>query len=99
MSKFTDEQIEKEFRRIDKNDNKSITMQELRNYYIPMQEMLGVAPQVAEQEIQGFLKQLDTDNDKLISFEGKNNSFYSYTLPYFSLTIFFLEFKKFLTRN
>jgi Ca2+-binding EF-hand superfamily protein len=67
----TDEQLEKEFKRIDKNNDKSITITELKNYYLPMQEMLGIAPQLAEQEIQGLIKRLDTDHNGTISLEGK----------------------------
>jgi len=66
----SDEQLEKEFRRIDKDHDNSITIDELRKYYLPMQEMLGVKPELAEQEIQGLLKRLDTDNSGTISFEG-----------------------------
>ena len=56
MSSVNEEQLKKEFRRIDKDDDGSITVEELKKYYMPMQEMLGVAPQVAEQEIRGLLK-------------------------------------------
>lgn len=66
-----DEQLEKEFKRIDKNNDKSITITELKNYYLPMQEMLGIAPQLAEQEIQGLIKRLDTDHNGKISLDGK----------------------------
>lgn len=67
---LTEEQLRKEFRRVDKDNDGSITLAELRNYYLPMQEMLGVNPKVAEQEIQGLIKRLDTDNSGTISFEG-----------------------------
>jgi Ca2+-binding EF-hand superfamily protein len=67
---LTEEQLRKEFRRVDKDNDGSITVEELRKYYLPMQEMLGVQPQVAEQEIQGLLKRLDADNSGTISFEG-----------------------------
>ena len=68
---MTDEQLRKEFDRVDKDKSGSITIQELRNYYIPMQEMLGVAPEIVEQEIRGLIKRLDTDNSGTISFEGQ----------------------------
>ena len=67
---MSDEQLKKEFRRIDKDNDGSVTVEELKKYYLPMQEMLGVAPQVAEQEIRGLLKRLDVDNSGTISFEG-----------------------------
>ncbi|CAF0732291.1 unnamed protein product [Rotaria sordida] len=69
MANITDEQLEKEFKRIDKNNDKSITIQELRQYYVPMQEMLGISQEAAEQEIQGIIKRLDIDQDGRISFE------------------------------
>ena len=71
MSSITEEQLRREFRRIDKNDDGSITIEELKSYYVPMQEMLGVSPEVAKQEIIGLLKRLDVDNSGTISFEGK----------------------------
>jgi Ca2+-binding EF-hand superfamily protein len=71
MASMSEEQLRKEFRRVDKDNDGSITVEELRKYYLPMQEMLGIAPQVAEQEIQGLLKRLDADNSGTISFEGK----------------------------
>lgn len=71
MASTTEEQLRREFRRIDKNDDGSITVEELKNYYIPMQEMLGMSPEVAKQEIIGLLKRLDVDNSGTISFEGK----------------------------
>jgi Ca2+-binding EF-hand superfamily protein len=67
----SDKELEKEFKRIDRNNDKSITFEELRKYYLPLQEMLGIAPQLAEQEIQGLIERLDTDNDGKISLEGK----------------------------
>jgi Ca2+-binding EF-hand superfamily protein len=72
MASLTEEQLRKEFRRVDKNNDGTITVAELRKYYLPMQEMLGVKPELAEQEIQGLLKRLDTDNSGTISFEGIN---------------------------
>ncbi|CAF3476253.1 unnamed protein product [Rotaria sp. Silwood1] len=69
MPTISDEQLEKEFKRMDKNNDKSITVEELRHYYLPMQEMLGVPQQVAEQEIQGLMKRLDVDHDGRINFE------------------------------
>jgi Ca2+-binding EF-hand superfamily protein len=67
----SDEQLEKEFRRIDKNNDQSITVEELRKYYVPMQEMFGISPQLAEQEMQGLMRRLDTDHSGTISLEGK----------------------------
>jgi Ca2+-binding EF-hand superfamily protein len=67
---LSEEQLRKEFRRVDKDNDGSITIEELKKYYLPMQQMLGVSPQAAEQEIQGLLKRLDTDNSGTISFEG-----------------------------
>jgi len=70
MASLSEEQLRKEFRRVDKDNDGTITIEELKKYYLPMQEMLGVNPKVAEQEIQGLLKRLDTDNSGTISFEG-----------------------------
>ncbi|CAF2479423.1 unnamed protein product [Rotaria sp. Silwood2] len=69
MANLSDEQLQKEFRRLDKNDDKSITVAELKQYYVPMQEMLGVPQEIAEQEIQGFMKRLDVDHDGRITFD------------------------------
>ncbi|CAF0788990.1 unnamed protein product [Adineta ricciae] len=69
MSALSEEQLRKEFRRIDKDNDGSITIEELRKYYLPMQEMLGIRSEVAEQEIQGLVKRLDSDNNGSISFE------------------------------
>ncbi|CAF1310105.1 unnamed protein product [Adineta steineri] len=69
MAAFTEEQLRKEFRRVDKDNDGSITVEELKKYYLPMQEMLGVKAEVAEQEIKGLLKRLDVDNSGTISFE------------------------------
>jgi len=71
MASMSEEQLRKEFRRVDKDNDGSITIAELKKYYLPMQEMLGISPQVAEQEIQGLLKRLDTDHSGTISFEGR----------------------------
>ena len=71
MSSLNEEKLLKEFRRIDKDNDGSITIEELRKYYVPMQEMLGMTSQAAEYELQGLLKRLDTDNSGTISFEGK----------------------------
>jgi Ca2+-binding EF-hand superfamily protein len=76
MSAITEDKIQKEFRRLDKNDDKSITIEELRKYYLPIQEMFGVPPPVAEQEIQGLLQRLDSNNDGKISFDGRKNILY-----------------------
>ena len=72
----SDEQLEKQFKQIDKDHDGSITMDELRKYYLPMQEMLGIAPQLAEQEIIGLMRRLDKDNGGTISLEGKKTSFF-----------------------
>ena len=72
MSSLTEEQLRREFRRIDKDNDGSITVEELKKFYLPMQEMLGCSPQGAEQEIIGVLKRLDTDHSRTISVEGKN---------------------------
>ncbi|CAF1260454.1 unnamed protein product [Rotaria sordida] len=69
MASLSEEQLRKEFRRMDKNGDGSITVEELRQYYKPMQEMLGVAPELVEQEIQGLIKRLDVDDSGTISFE------------------------------
>ncbi|CAF2632059.1 unnamed protein product [Rotaria sp. Silwood2] len=69
MSHFTDEQIEKQFRQMDENNDKLITIAELRSYYIPLKERFGVSQKEAEQQIQRYLKQLDTDRNGNISFE------------------------------
>ena len=58
MSALSDEQLKKEFRRIDKDNDGSITVEELEKYYLPMQEM------------RGLLKRLDVDNSGVNSFEG-----------------------------
>lgn len=68
---MSEEQLRKEFRRMDKDNDGSITAEELKKYYLPMQEMLGIDPKMAEQEMQGLLRRLDTDNSGTISFEGK----------------------------
>ncbi|CAF0861533.1 unnamed protein product [Adineta ricciae] len=57
------------FKSINKDNDGSITIEELRKYYLPMQEMLGIRSEVAEQEIQGLVKRLDSDNNGSISFE------------------------------
>jgi Ca2+-binding EF-hand superfamily protein len=86
----SDEQLEKEFKRIDKDKSGSITVEELRSYYLPMQEMLGIAPQLAEQEIQGLVRRLDLDGNGNISLEGKERIFFN-TLYYPSTNyVFFL---------
>ncbi|CAF1066107.1 unnamed protein product [Rotaria sordida] len=69
MASLSEEQLRKEFRRMDKDGDGSITVEELRQYYKPMQEMLGVAPALVEQEIQGLIKRLDVDDSGTISFE------------------------------
>jgi Ca2+-binding EF-hand superfamily protein len=82
---MSDEQLTREFRRVDEDNDGSITIEELKKYYLPMQEMLGVAPQVAEQEIRGLLKRLDVDNSGTISFEGNVvRSFVQQLVIYFS---------------
>ena len=71
MSSISEEQLRKEFARLDKDNDGSITVEELRKYYTPMQEMLGIHKDVAEEEIKGMLKRLDGDHSGTISFEGK----------------------------
>ncbi len=58
-----------------------------------MQEMLGVNPEAAEQEIQGLLNRLDTDHSGTITFEGIS----SYSLN--KIIFFFIEFKLFFTKH
>ncbi|CAF3516015.1 unnamed protein product [Rotaria sp. Silwood1] len=70
MASLNEEQLRKEFRRMDKDGDGSITVDELRQYYKPMQEMLGISPQMVEQEINGLIKRLDVDDSGTISFEG-----------------------------
>lgn len=70
----SDEQLEKQFKQIDKDHDGLITIDELRKYYLPMQEMLGLSPQLAEQEIVGLMRRLDTDNGGTISLEGKQKT-------------------------
>ena len=72
----TDEQLEKQFKQIDKDHSGSITIDELKKYYLPMQEMLGIAPQLAEQEIIGLMRRLDTDHGGTISLEGKQTELF-----------------------
>lgn len=72
----SDEQLEKEFKKIDKDNSGSITVDELRKYYLPMQEMLGVSPQLAEQEIVGLMRRLDTDHGGTITLEGKEKTLF-----------------------
>ncbi|CAF0969716.1 unnamed protein product [Rotaria sp. Silwood1] len=69
MASLNEEQLRKEFRRMDKDGDGSITVDELRQYYKPMQEMLGISPQMVEQEINGLIKRLDVDDSGTISFE------------------------------
>ena len=99
MSSLTEEQLRREFRRIDKDNDGSITVEELKKFYLPMQEMLGVSPQVAEQEIIGLLKRLDTDHSGTISFEGKTKV-YSKKKSFSSSFVSFLrlEFKLFFSK-
>lgn len=96
MANLTEEQVEKEFRRLDKDDSKFITFDELRAYYVPMQEMLGISKEIAEQEILGFMRRLDADFNGRISFEGKNNR-KCYSLITYGF--FYLEFKNFVKKS
>jgi Ca2+-binding EF-hand superfamily protein len=89
---LSEEQLRKEFRRVDKDNDGSITIDELKKFYMPMQEMLGVKPEAAEQEIKGLLKRLDTDNSGTISFEGKYLFLKKILI---NLFFFFIEFKLF----
>jgi len=78
----SDEELEKQLKRLNKDNDKPITIVELRKYYLLTQEKLGIAPQLAEQEIQGLIKRLDIDANGKISFEGKNkNSFHIFHQP------------------
>lgn len=67
---LNEEQLRREFNKIDKNGDGSITVEELENYYIPRIQMLGISPEVARQEIIGLVKRLDVDNSGTIDFEG-----------------------------
>ena len=67
---MSEAQLRKEFARVDKDNDGTITIEELRKYYTPMQEMLGISKQLAEQEIRGLIKRLDVDDSGTISFEG-----------------------------
>lgn len=78
MASVTEEQLRKEFARLDKDNDGSITVEELRKYYMPMQEMLGIHKDVAEQEIQGMLKRLDNDHSGTISFEGETRGAFAF---------------------
>ena len=97
MAEISDEQLRKEFKRLDKDNDGTITIEELKQYYIPMQEMLGIAPQLVEQEIRGLIKRLDVNNDGVISFEGKNN--FPILFIYHIFFIFSSEFKQFITKT
>jgi Ca2+-binding EF-hand superfamily protein len=87
MASSTDEQLRKEFKRMDKNNDNTITIEELKKYYLPMQEMLGISPQLAELEIQGLVKRLDNDQNGTISFEGKKRCFSIDCLYFYSCRI------------
>lgn len=67
----SDDQLKRDFNQVDKDNDGSITVDELREYYLPMRKMLGITPELAEQEIQGSLERLDIDENGKISFEGK----------------------------
>ncbi|CAF1160894.1 unnamed protein product [Rotaria sordida] len=69
MSRLTDQQLEKEFKQMDKNNDKSVTIAELRSYYIPMKERFGVSSKAVEQDVQRYLKRVDTDRNGKISFQ------------------------------
>ncbi|CAF0831433.1 unnamed protein product [Adineta ricciae] len=73
MAALSDEQLRIEFDKLDTNKDNAITIDELRKYYIPMQEMLGISKQLAESEIEGLIKRLDTDNDRKITFDEFKN--------------------------
>ena len=95
MSNFTDEQLKKEFDKIDKDRDNAITIEELKTYYLPMQEMMGISRQLAEMEIQGMVKRLDVDHNDRITFEGKRASL-RLAQFYFSPL---LEFKQFIGKK
>ena len=80
MTTHSDEQLRIEFDKLDKNKDNAITIDELRKYYVPMQEMLGISKQLAEEEIEGLIKRLDTDNDGKITFDGNKNRFLSHSI-------------------
>jgi Ca2+-binding EF-hand superfamily protein len=96
MASMSEEQLRKEFRRVDKDNDGTITIEELKKYYLPMQEMLGISPQAAEQEIKGLLKRLDVDNSGTITFEGRSLFYYFFDCVFFSS---FLEFKLFCSAH
>ena len=95
---MSEEQLRKEFSRVDKDNSGTITVEELRNYYLPMQEMLGMSPAVAEQEIRGLIKRLDVDNSGTIDFEGRQRIARRFLKSNAFIWIFSLEFKKFCSR-
>ncbi|CAF0916055.1 unnamed protein product [Didymodactylos carnosus] len=85
---LTEEQLKKEFKKLDKDNDGNITVEELRKYYLPMQEMLGMSPVLIEREIQAILSRLDLDRNGTISFDGKMfadvmNSIFSFMLEAF----------------
>ena len=75
MSSQSEEQLKKAFDRIDKSGDGKISVDELKNYYLPMQEILGVNKEVALQELRGLLRRLDVDESGTVTFEGKIDVF------------------------
>ena len=73
MAAQSDEQLKKAFDRIDKSRDGIITVEELKNYYLPMQEMIGTNKEVALQELRGLLRRLDIDESGTITFDGKTD--------------------------
>ena len=73
MATLSDGQLQIEFDKLDTNKDNAITIDELRKYYVPMQEMLGISKQLAESEIEGLIKRLDTDDNGKITFDGNEN--------------------------
>lgn len=70
MSAANQEELKRAFAKIDKNGDGSITVDELKNYYLPMQEMLGINKEVALQELKGLMRRLDVDESGTITFDG-----------------------------
>lgn len=67
---LNEEQLRREFNKMDKNGDGTITIAELRSYYLPRVEMLGIPPAAAEQEIIGLIRRLDADDSGTIDFDG-----------------------------
>lgn len=70
MSSMQEEELRREFNKIDKSGDGSITISELEAFYIPRVQLLGISENAARQEIIGLIRRLDTDHSGTISFEG-----------------------------